>query len=99
MGNVYQTYEAVLNLFTNHITEILNYATVLLCREPGLEIIRVEPLNDLKMVFLEPGTALLARKFEDRITELLPGLESTARLLALWIGSPSSERTVIMPPT
>jgi hypothetical protein len=65
MGNVYQTHEAVLNLFISHITEFLNYATVLLCREPELEIVRVEPLNDLKTVFLEPGTAVLARKLKD----------------------------------
>ena len=60
----------------SHVTEILNLA-ILLRRELGLEIIRIEPLNDLRTMFLKPGTTFLMRKFELGIVVLLSKPEST----------------------
>jgi len=45
--------------------------TTLLHREPGLEIIRIKPPHGLCAMLLEPGTAVLARKFECSIAALL----------------------------
>lgn len=91
MGNEHQTNHAQDRLFVCHVRNIGHDAIPLLPSKPYILEVTIEFPDDLCAMLCKPISAFIFRKL---------GVEHsfTPPVATLWIGSPSSERTVKIPP-
>jgi hypothetical protein len=77
--DIHQADHPLGDLFVGHLPNVGDDPTVALLSEPGLVEVLVETTDDIVLLGLEPGSALLLGHVEDGVVELSPELDSSGR--------------------